>query len=325
VPALLRLKTVFVSIVALQACAQDTTRARAQSTASPQVTSSQAPGKATIPLPATDKRGQAASQPSNVPAVKLSDTEMERFLKTADIVNQKVLESGTTKSIRATLSDGRVIHDAHIQFIDVFRPVFRGAEGTVEKNFRDSYKFNIAAYRLAKLLGIGHMIPMSVEREVGGKFGSVTWWLDNIWLTEAERRDKKIKPPATQEWSDQLNIVRVFDQLIYNMDRNQGNLLITPEWKLWLIDHTRAFRTQRTLLKPESLGRCDYKLLQAMKDLNTVTLKNDLGPYLRAEELSALLSRRDSIVRFFENEVKTKGEDSVLTGMPRKTPNVSLP
>ena len=184
---------------------------------------------------------------------------MERFLKTANIVSQKVLESGTTKSIRATLSDGRVTHDAHIQFIDIFRPVFRGAEGTVEKNFRDTYKFNIAAYRLAKMIGIGNMVPMSVEREIEGKFGSVTWWLDNIWLTEAERRDKQIKPPATQEWSDQLNIVRVFDQLIYNTDRNQGNLLITPEWKLWLIDHTRAFRAQKTLLKPESLGRCDFR------------------------------------------------------------------
>jgi hypothetical protein len=293
-----RLKTVLVSIVALQACAQDASRAQVQ------------PAKPT---------------PAAAPVVKLSDEEMERFLKTADIVNQKVLESGTTKSIRATLSDGRIKHDAHIQFIDIFRPMFRGAEGTVEKNFRDTYKFNIAAYRLAKLLGIGHMVPMSVEREVNGKFGSVTWWMDNIWLTEAERRDKQIKPPATQEWSDQLNIVRVFDQLIYNTDRNQGNLLITPEWKLWLIDHTRAFRVHKTLLKPESLGRCDYRLLQAMKDLNTVTLKNELGPYLRTEELSGLLARRDLIVRYFDNEVRAKGQDAVLTGIPRKTPTVSLP
>ena len=250
---------------------------------------------------------------------------MDRFLKTAPIVNQKVLDSGTTASIRATLSDGRITHDAHIQFIDIFRPVFRGSEGTIEKNFRDTYKFNIAAYRLARLLGIAHMVPMSVEREINGKFGSVTWWLDDVWITEAERRDKKIKPPATQEWSDQLNIVRVFDQLIYNTDRNQGNLLITQDWKLYLIDHTRAFRVHRTLLKPESLGRCDYRLLESMKALNTVTLKRELGPYLRAEELAGLLARRDLVVQHFDNEINTKGRDAVLTGMPRKTPTVSLP
>jgi hypothetical protein len=250
---------------------------------------------------------------------------MERFLKTAPIVSQKVLDSGTTGSIKATLSDGRITHDVHIQFVDIYKPVFRGREGTVEKNFRDTYKFNIAAYRLAKLLGIGHMVPMSVDREIEGKIGSVTWWLDNIRMTEAERRDKQVKPPATQEWSDQLNVVRVFDQLIYNTDRNQGNLLITPEWKLWMIDHTRAFRANRTLLKPETLGRCDYRLLDAMRKLNTVTLKKELGAYLRAEEISALLARRDLIVRHFETEISAKGQDAVLTGIPRSTPQVTLP
>ena len=221
------------------------------------------------------------------PVLKITDAQKQQFLETADIVKQKVLDVGTTGSIRATLSDGRVTHDAHFQPIDIYRAVFRGREGSVEKNFRDTYKFNIAAYRLGKLLGIDDMIPMSVEREVDGKTGSMTWWADNVWMTEAQRRDKQIKPPATQDWSDQLNIVRVFrPKLIYNTDRNQGNLLITPEWKLYLIDHTRAFRAQKTLLNPESLGRCDYKLLQALRKLDNATLQRELGAYLRAEEIS---------------------------------------
>jgi hypothetical protein len=250
---------------------------------------------------------------------------MERFLQTAPIVKQKVLTVGTTASTRATLSDGSTTHDAHFQSVDIYRREFRGKEGTVEKNFRDSYKFNIAAYRLARMLKINDMVPMSVEREVNGKVGSMTWWVDNVWITEAERRDKQIKPPATQHWSDQLNIVRVFDQLIYNTDRNQGNLLITPEWKLWMIDHTRAFRAHKTLLKPESLGRCDHNLLQALRSLNTVGLKKELGPYLRSEEIAGLLARRDEIVRHFDREISQKGQDAVLTGMPRSTPTVTLP
>jgi hypothetical protein len=320
------LTILLVFVVAFQACAQGVPPAGAQNSQAPQAQPGKTATETSFPLPpATDKQPQANSKPSAAPAVKLSDEEMERFLRTAPIVSQKVLDSGTTASIRATLSDGRITHDAHVQHIDIFRAVFRGAGGTVEKNFRDTYKFNIAAYRLAKILGIASMVPMSVEREVGGKFGSVTWWLDNIAMTEAERRDKQVKPPATQDWSDQLNVVRVFDQLIYNTDRNQGNLLITPEWKLWMIDHTRAFRAQKTLLKPESLGRCDYNLLEAMRKLNIVTLKNQLGPYLRAEEITGLLARRDAIVRHFEQEVTAKGQDSVLTGIPRKTPNVTLP
>ena len=57
-----RLRTTFVSIVAMLACAQDTTRARAQSTVGPGATAGQSPSKATMPLPpATDKRGQVSA------------------------------------------------------------------------------------------------------------------------------------------------------------------------------------------------------------------------------------------------------------------------
>jgi hypothetical protein len=272
------------------------------------------------------KPSSAAVAPKPAAAIpNLSEDDKERFLKTAKIIDQKILETGTTRTTRATLSDGRITHDAHVQFIDIFRNVFRGRDGTVEKNFRDSYKFNIAGYRVARMLGISDMVPVSVERYIDGKFGSVTWWVDNIWITEAERRDKQIKPPATQEWSDQLNVVRVFDQLIYNTDRNQGNLLITPEWKLWMIDHTRAFRPSKSLMKVEALGRCDYRLLQALRKLNAAELNAQLGPYLRAEEISGLLTRRDAIVHHFDNEVSTKGQDAVLTGLPRKTPAVAIP
>lgn len=263
--------------------------------------------------------------PPMKPAPQLSDAEMEIFLKAGKIVQQKKLDVGTTGASRVTLSDGKLTHDAQFQSIDIFKPVFRGAEGLVEKNFRDSYKFNIAAYRLGKLLGM-KSIPMSVEREVDGKLGSMTWWLDNIWITELERRDKGIKPPASQFWIDELNIVRVFDQLIYNTDRNQGNLLITPEWKLWLIDHTRGFRTTVAMQKKNALpGRVDHKLLAALRKLNTLQLKQALSGYLRPEEISAILGRRDLIVAHFDSEIKDKGEDSVLTGISRKTPEVTLP
>jgi hypothetical protein len=259
------------------------------------------------------------------PAPKLSDAEMELFLKTAKVVSQKKLDSGTTAALRVTLSDGKLTHDAQFQAIDIYKPVFRGAEGTVEKNFRDSYKFNIAAYRLGKMIGVDN-IPMSVERDLDGKLGSMTWWLDNIWMTEAERRDRSIKPPASQFWVDELNIVRVFDQLIFNTDRNQGNLLITPEWKLWLIDHTRAFRTAVAMQKKNALpGRVDHKVLAGLKQLNITKLNQQLGAYLRPEEITAIIGRRDLIVDHFSREIKQKGEDAVLTGMPRKTPEVTLP
>jgi hypothetical protein len=264
------------------------------------------------------------AKPSN-PAPDLSREQIETFLKTAKVVSQKVLTAGTTKSTRATLNDGQITHDAHVQCVDIYKPTWRGAEGTVEKNFRDSYKFNIAAYRIGVLLGIGEMIPPSVERVLDGKPCSITWWVDNIWITEAERRDKGIKPPPSDAWVNQLNSIRVFDQLIYNTDRNQGNLLITPEWKVWMIDHTRAFRTNHNLLKPETLRRIDHRLLDSLRALTTESIRQASGPWLRPEEVAALLSRRDAIIAYFDKQIVDQGRDAVLTGLPRETPRVSVP
>jgi len=262
--------------------------------------------------------------PALKPVPKLTDEQMERFLVNASITARKTGSEGTTGAARATLSDGQLTHDAQIQCIDVFKPVWKGAEGTIEKNFRDTWKFNVAAFRIGRLLDIEN-IPMSVERTVDGKACSMSWWVDNVWMDEAGRREKGIKPPATDDWVNQLNTVRVFDQLIYNTDRNQGNLLITPEWKLWMIDHTRAFRTTHELMKVEPLRRIDKKLIQALQALTAAKVKEAAGPWLREEEIAAVLARRDLIVKFFEKEIQTKGEDSVLTGIPRKTPSASVP
>jgi hypothetical protein len=86
------------------------------------------------------------------------------------------------------------------------------------------------------------MIPVSVERKVGGKTSAITWWVDDVMMDEMKRTNKKIDPPDRDIWNKQMYVVRVFDQLIYNTDRNLGNLLIDKNWRLWMIDHTRAFR-----------------------------------------------------------------------------------
>lgn len=294
------------SILTLPACAQPAAPTQLESAPDParQTTSEQPPPMQDVP--------------------DLSQQEIEAFLQSAEIVKMSKLETGTTGSVRATLSDGKTTHEAHVQCLDVYRRLWKGADGTVERNFRDSWKFNVAAWRLARLLGI-ERVPVSVERNVDGRQCSVTWWVDNVWIDEATRRAKGIKPPATDQWVNQLNTIRVFDQLIYNMDRNQQNLLITPEWNVWMIDHTRAFRVERKLMNGGNLKRIDAKLLQALRDLNMASLKKAVGPWLRQEEMSALLARRDEIVRYFETEVRDKGEEAVLTGLPKSTPHVSVP
>jgi len=245
-----------------------------------------------------------------------SRDQMEQFLLNANVVQRKTLGQGVTNSERATLSDGQVQHDAHIQSIDVQSNSFTSKRGT-ELNFKDSYKFNIAAYRLDKILGL-NMIPVSVERKVGGKTSAITWWVDDKMLDEVDRKKQGLEPPDKDDWNKQMYAVRVFDQLIYNTDRNLGNLVIDKQWRMWMIDHTRAFRTMKTLKSDKDLVMCDRKLLASLRKLDEDTLNEQLRPYLSKTEVRAMLERRDTIVKFFDDAVKAKGEGVVLYDLPAR-------
>jgi hypothetical protein len=117
----------------------------------------------------------------------------------AKILRTKGLSMGITNSQKAYMSDGTMEHDAHIQNIDEAKAHFRGVTGT-EINFRDSYKFIIAAYRLAKLLNL-EMVPLSVERKVAGKSSTVTWWVDDAVMTELDRRKNSQEAPDRTAWN----------------------------------------------------------------------------------------------------------------------------
>ncbi len=95
-------------------------------------------------------------------------------------------------------------------------------------------------------------------------------------------------------------MIRLFDQLIYNTDRNLGNLLIGKDWRLWAIDHTRAFRKHTTLKSPDYVSRCDREVFQRLKALDQDLLKRELGNYLDNGQIKALLTRRDAIVQLLE-------------------------
>jgi hypothetical protein len=242
----------------------------------------------------------------------LTIEQKEEFLRTARIVADRAAKKGVTDTRRVTLTDGKVTHDASVQRIDEHRDVFEGQDGTKEFNFKDTYKFNIAAWKLARRLGLDDSMPPYVERRYQGQAASFSWYVDNDMMDEEERIKNNIKTPDANVWNQQMYVVRVFDQLIFNIDRNLGNLRIDKSWHLWMIDHTRSFRMLHTLRNPKNLVRCDRDLLARMRALDQATLERELMPYLNREEIKALLARRDLIVKFFES----KGE-SALYDRPR--------
>ena len=252
----------------------------------------------------------AQETPAPAPTPALSPEAIEAFLLKARVSNLRDAGSGVTNSRRATLTDGQLTHDAHIQTVDIAQQVFQAGRNT-ELNFKDTYRYNIAGYRVAKLIGLT-TVPMSVERNIEGKIAAVTWWVDDVQMDEKDRMKTKAQGPAPVRTSKQIQIMRIWDELIQNRDRNQGNILWTHDWTMWLIDHTRAFRLNTNLLKPEQLSRCDRGLLERLRAVTPESLAQAVGSSLTKPEQEALLARRDKIIKHYDERIARLGELVVL-------------
>ncbi len=241
----------------------------------------------------------------------LTKEQIKNFLLTAKVVDSKPAGKGITNTWRLTLTDGTVTHDAHFQSIDEHKATMQLASGT-ELGFVDSYKYNIAAYQLAELLGLDDMVPVYVERKWKGDAGSFGWWLP-VMMDEAARVKQKVEVPDPEAWDRQMYKIRVLDSLVYDSDPNLTNVLIGKDWTIYRIDFTRAFRLHKDLKDPNAnLVRCDRQLLEKLKALDANALAERTKHYLTKDELKAVMTRRDKIVEHFQQLIAEKGETQVL-------------
>jgi hypothetical protein len=183
--------------------------------------------------------------------------------------------------------------------------------GKVEIGFVDSYKYNIAAYQLAELVGLDDMLPVYVERKWQGKTGSLCWWLP-VKMDDADRVAKKIEVPDNDKWNKQMYRVRIFDELVYDTDSNLTNVLIGEDWTIWRVDFSRAFRTSKDLCEPKNLVKCDRQLFEKLKVLKADELTEETKRYLTKSEVNGVMARRDKIVVTFQALIAEKREKEVL-------------
>jgi hypothetical protein len=240
----------------------------------------------------------------------------EEFLKTAEIVAQDQpfeRREAVTDPWVITLEKDGVKKDA----------LWKDVAGR-KKGFMENWRWEIAAYRLDKHLGLNMVCP-TVERRFQGNRGSCQLWVESK-MSLKKKFNEKIKTPPIKvfNWNRAFYKQRAFDNLIANEDRHQNQYLITEDWRMILIDHSRSFRTSKKFTKKliydekykegptfimKELPRDFY---EKIKSLNAEVIKNAVGEYLTDKEIKAVLLRKDLIVKWVEDRIKKMGEDKVL-------------
>jgi hypothetical protein len=256
-------------------------------------------------------RSAAQTATAATPVRPLTVEEQITFLKTARAVSAKKIGKGITGALRVVLTDGTRTHDAAFQSV-AEEPRFDGRKRAGELRFADHYRYNIAAWRLASHLGLGAMMPPTVERNVDGKVGALSWWVDDVMMDEAEREAKDQQPPDARSFTRQRQRMAVFAELVRDTDRNKGNVVYTTDWRVIMLDFTRAFRLQTPLRTPSLLAICDRALLAAMRGLTRPQLDQVLDESLTGDETKAILARRDLLVAHFDRLIAERGEAVVL-------------
>jgi len=237
------------------------------------------PGDGCVPL--TARRWEVAA------GTFAGATEVEEFLASASVVSAEEVGTGSTRPLRVTLAENGRRGEAIFKSVELQVPC-PGGESTSE--CRDSFRHEVAAYRVDQILGLG-LVPPTVAREIGGRLGSVQLWVEGA-VNENDRLAENLQPPDATDFARQLDRAELFDRLTLNRDRNGSGLLITTDdWKVHLIDHSRAFDPE----VPDGSGASDLEpgeeLLEQLRSLDPPELRNALDDLLTPAELDALLAR----------------------------------
>ena len=239
-----------------------------------------------------------------------NEAEIREFLQKATVVSQMELDSGTTKPLRLDLEmDGvrlrGIFHTRDEEIRELIMP-----KGRNLKHVKDRYVFECPAYLISVLLGLDR-IPPVVLRKYDGKEGSLQLWVENAF-SEKERLSQNLNPPDLLSWSRDQAEMDIFDYLIHNIDRNQGNILYTQDWQQWFIDHTRAFRVVGEPTKLDELKTIYKTFWEKLQSTPDELLQAALAPYLTKTEIRLTLKRRNQLVTHFKEQIKSRGVEQVV-------------
>jgi len=232
----------------------------------------------------------------------ITQKDIENYLRTARVISDIIdPQAGRTEGWIISLDDGKIVRRGYFKHMNRTRPHF----------IPDSYKYEIAAYELNKLLKLD-IVPPLVEREIKGIKGSLQILIEDF-MKESERKRRKIEPPDPQSFQNTLEEINVFENLVYDECFDADDTFVQKkDWKVWRIDYSEAFAPFSELMTSCKITRSSKKLYQNLMKLEDDVIKAKLTPYLNEEELNALLNRKKLIIEKIKQLVKERGEESVL-------------
>ena len=244
--------------------------------------------------------------PDGKPLPFKSDEEIIDFMLNAKVASRKHTPLGVNRPYRVLLERDGVKMNAVFRQVSVKQKSLRLDDGSVQLFFRDECRFELAA----------------------DCWDSTTfrrWWSESSsaqrerfkpgWRSPS-RRSSAVKKSDSQRACSigcaRTHTMDIFDNLISNDDRNLGNMLIDPEWKLWMIDHTRAFRRNRELANPDKIKFCPRVMWNSLQKLDKQVLRSEMSGILVQAELQGLLERCDRMLEFLQKLIDQRGEGAVL-------------
>ncbi len=220
------------------------------------------------------------------------DLRVERLLATGEIAGIEPLPGGTTHPRRVTLRGEGVQLRAIFKTVDEELRV-PSRTSRVEMHFTDRHVYDVAAYRLDRLLGIG-LVPPAVQRTIGGEAGTLQYWIEDA-ITMGEAIERGSRPRDERAFLERTSMMNLLDALIFNIDRNPGNILVTPgDDGFHLIDHTRGFREDRALspLITDWNWSLPGPVRERLESLTRAELERALGGTVSKRQIAAVWARR---------------------------------
>jgi hypothetical protein len=215
---------------------------------------------------------------------------------------------------------------AAFKTLDEQRPgLTRFENASPELHFTDSFRYELAAYLIDRYLGLD-MVPVTVTRFIGRNQGAAIAWVEDA-ISPEELRQTPLTNVQRSRISYQEGLMTLFDGLIQNVDRNQGNMLVTPDdLRLHLIDHSRAFRRDRQL--PDklvnqriALSEDVYEQLRRLSLMDDKELRQITGKSISRALSASVIARAALIVEKIEQDRAAYGDELILKMIPGSAPD----